>query len=662
MAWNEIPVENNTGRVIVDCGIGEENMENRRTEKALRASEGDFEGIFANAPVGIFQSTADRLVVANPALASMFGYESPADMLARASSPARFFVQPDQRRQIVQAAVVSKGYVGREVQGRRKNGSIFTAYLRMRVVRDEAGEIKCLEGFVEDVTERKQAEEEMRILSQALEQSPATIVITDPSGTIEYVNPKFTQITGYSKEEAVGKNPRILKSGKKTPQDYKQMWDTLNSGKEWRGELTNKGKDGRLFWEAAVISPIVNQAGQITHFLAAKEDITQRKHLEEQLREAQKMEVVGQLASGVAHDFNNILAATLMHLGLLQDLPELTADMKESLREVEKETVRAANLTRQLLVFSRRQVAKIEPLDLNERIVDLLKMLRRILGENVVVVFENSSEGARVNADAGMMEQVVMNLCINARDAMPQGGRLTLATTKVEIPIQPPNPNPDARSGRFVCLSVTDTGCGMDEQVLRRIFEPFFTTKEVGKGTGLGLATVYGIVKQHDGWVEVKSIVGQGSSFRVYLPAGSAPRNAPAIPSGADEIAGGSETILLVEDEAVLRRLVAVWLRKLGYVVLEAGSGLEALEAWEQHHQRIALLFTDTLLPGNMTGLDLAARFRKEKASLKVISSSGYSADLAASPLAAGQEITFLPKPYMVAALAKIVRRCLDST
>jgi PAS domain S-box-containing protein len=540
MAWNEVPEKNNTGRVIVDSGIGEENTQHRRTEKALPTSEEDFGNIIANAPVGIFQSTADRLVVGNPALASMFGYESPADMIACASAPARCFVQPDQRRQIVREAMVSKGYVGSEVQYRRKNGSVFTAYLRMRAARDEAGEIRFLEGFVEDVTERK--------------------------------------------------------------------------------------------------------------------------HLEEQLREAQKMEVVGQLASGVAHDFNNILAATLMHLGLLQDIPELTADMKESLREVEKETVRAANLTRQLLVFSRRQVAKAEPLDLNERIADLLKMLRRILGENVVVVFQNSPEGAWVSADAGMMEQVVMNLCINARDAMSQGGSLTLATTMVEVPVQPPKPNPDARPGRFVCLSVTDTGCGMDETVLKRIFEPFFTTKEVGKGTGLGLATVYGIVKQHDGWIEVASEVGQGSSFRVYLPVWATPLNAPAIPSGAEDMSGGLETILLVEDEAALRRLVAVWLRKLGYVILEAGNGLEALETWDQHHQRIALLLTDTLLPGKITGLDLAVRFRKEKSSLKVISSSGYSADLAASPLTAGQEITFLPKPYTVSALAKIVRRCLNNT
>jgi len=363
----------------------------------------------------------------------------------------------------------------------------------------------------------------------------------------------------------------------------------------------------------------------------------------------------------VAHDFNNIIVATLMHLGLLQDNPNLTQDTKESLKEVENETMRAANLTRQLLLFSRQQAARIGPLEMNALIHDLLKMLRRLLGENIEIIPQVSSDAIWVNADAGMMEQVLMNLCINARDAMSKGGRLTLATTMVEIQVRPANPNPDIRPGSFACLSVTDTGCGMDETVLGRIFEPFFTTKEVGKGTGLGLATVYGIVKQHHGWVEVESTVGQGTSFRVYLP-GTKPLNAFGISTRNEEIKGGAETILLVEDELMVRQTVALCLRKLGYAVLEAGNGLEALKVWEQHHEKIALLFTDMLMPGNMTGLDLAMRLKNDKRSLKVISSSGYRSDLTVSPLPAGEEITYLPKPYTPAAMAKIVRRCLDNS
>ncbi len=406
-------------------------------------------------------------------------------------------------------------------------------------------------------------------------------------------------------------------------------------------------------------SPVRDQNGTYYGRIWLFRDITEQRRLETQLRQAQKMEAIGQLAGGVAHDFNNILSATLMHLGLLLQNPQLAPGTKESLQEVEREALRAANLTRQLLLFSRRQKAQIKPLDLDLLIHDLLKMLRRLLGENIEVAFQGYAGTIWVCADAGMMEQVVMNLCINARDAMPKGGRILLATTLVEIETQPAKPHPDARPGRFVCLSVTDTGCGMDHAVLGRIFEPFFTTKGVGKGTGLGLATVYGIVRQHQGWVEVESAVGQGSSFRVYLPATS-PLGAFGISSEDEEVQGGSETILVVEDELSLRRLTALCLRKLGYAVLEAENGLEALKIWEQHRRNIALLFTDTMMPGNMTGLELAARLKKEKGSLKVISSSGYNADLAESPLTPGQEVLHLPKPYAPVALARMVRRCLD--
>jgi len=255
-----------------------------------------------------------------------------------------------------------------------------------------------------------------------------------------------------------------------------------------------------------------------------------------------------------------------------------------------------------------------------------------------------------------MLEQVVMNLCINSRDAMPNGGALALGTTLVKLEDASVRLHPDARPGSFVCLSVTDGGCGMDDTVMEKIFDPFFTTKEAGKGTGLGLATVYGIVKQHQGWIEVESAVGQGSSFRVYLPATS-PLGAFGIPGDDEEIKGGSETILLVEDELFLRRLTALCLRKLGYAVLEADNGVEALKVWEEHRQKIALLFTDMVMPGNMTGLDLAMRLRKEKETLKIISSSGYNTDMEGPPLTG---ITYLPKPYAPAVLARVVRCCLD--
>jgi two-component system, cell cycle sensor histidine kinase and response regulator CckA len=435
-------------------------------------------------------------------------------------------------------------------------------------------------------------------------------------------------------------------------------------------EITSHNTENAIFMRHQTEDPAnvpalcllgLNNARQTAPLTETNTETAKEKQLEEQLRQAQKMEAVGQLAAGVVHDFNNTLMTILMGLGMLRENPFLSPDTKESINEIEKATARAINLTRQLLLFSRQQAARIEALDLKVLIFDLLKMLRRLLGENIDIAFQCAPDSIWVSADAGMMEQVVMNLCINARDAMVMGGRMTLAATIVDIQAQTEKLNPDARPGRFVCLSVSDTGCGMDEAVSHRVFEPFFTTKEVGKGTGLGLATVHGIVKQHQGWVEVESTLGQGSSFRVYLPQTTA-TGTPVHFSQDEKIRGGSETILLVEDDLSVRRMVSTRLRNLGYAVLEAGNGLEALTLWGEHRKKIDLLFTDMMMPGKLTGMDLALQLKREQPFLKVISSSGYSGMLSECPEAAGQGIVYLPKPYESAALAITVRRCLDET
>jgi len=644
---------------LLATAIGQDG-ERQRAEQALRESEEKYRSIFTHAAVGIYQSTLSQLLVVNPALARMFGFASSESMIANTPEAEALFVHPEQRRRLVLAALESEQYVQSEVEYRRQDGSTFTADLRMRAVRDETHQVKYIEGFVEDITERKRSESDLLKMSRALEQSPVSIVITNRAGQMEYVNPAFSRVTGYTKEEALGKNPRILKSGKMPTEIYTGLWETVTKGRDWRGEILNRAKDGKLFWESVVVSPILDKNGRITHYLSVKENITQRKLLEEQLRQSQKMEGIGQLAGGVAHDFNNILAATLLHLGLLQQNPQIAADIKETLKEVEREALRAANLTRQLLLFSRRQMARVEALEMNELVNELLKMLRRLLGENIGVVLQNCPAPAWIRADAGMIEQVVMNLCINARDAMPKGGTLTLRTSLVDVEVASNQTHPDAYPGRFVCLTVMDTGCGMDEALLQKIFEPFFTTKDVGKGTGLGLATVYGIVKQHEGWVEVESQPGQGSSFRVYLPARPKPAHPMTAREGREEIQGGSETILLVEDEPAVREMVALCLRKLGYSVLEAANGVEALSLWEQRQHEISLLFSDMVMPDTLTGLDLAELMTAQKQNLKVIISSGYSADLAKSSAVLRPETEFLPKPYKTTALAKLVRSVLD--
>ena len=388
------------------------------------------------------------------------------------------------------------------------------------------------------------------------------------------------------------------------------------------------------------------------------------REAQDQLRQSQKLEAIGQLAGGVAHDFNNILAAMMLQLGLMRLGMTLDPETREGLAELEVGAKRAATLTRQLLMFGRRSMLEIKNLDTNGVVENVLKMLRRLLGENINLSFQPAAGLPAVEADTGMLEQVLVNLSVNARDAMPKGGQLTISTEAVEVPNHRERPHPAARPGRFVCLTVADTGCGMDEPTLKRIFEPFFTTKQVGKGTGLGLATVHGIVAQHEGWVEAESQLEQGSTFRVYLPAVAHPLEAAGgkTATGLDtwQDLRGEETILLVEDEAGVRRQVGQILRTLGYRVLEASNGPEALAQWEVEVGRIALLFTDMVMPAGLSGMDLLERFRAQTPALKVIISSGYHADIPSHsrPLMAG--VVYLPKPYEARALGRAVRSCLD--
>jgi nitrogen-specific signal transduction histidine kinase len=389
-------------------------------------------------------------------------------------------------------------------------------------------------------------------------------------------------------------------------------------------------------------------------------DITERLNLEQQLRQSQKMQSVGQLAAGVAHDFNNVLTIIQGHCELVITGEKVSKSGLDSLDQVRMAADRAAKLTQQLLTFGRKQFMQMELMDINEIIQQVTQMLRRVLGENVSLRSNLAPKLPAVEADATMMEQIIMNLSVNARDAMPGGGSLTIGTVPVMVSQAYVERNPEAREGTFVCLSVSDNGTGIEPDKLNKLFEPFFTTKEVGKGTGLGLATVYGIVKQHQGWIEVESELGKGSVFKVYLPASSKAVQARNGKVAPQNVRGGKETVLLVEDEAGVLTLARGILKSYGYEVLEARSGVEALRLWAQHDTRIDLLLTDIVMPEGMSGLDLARKLRAEKHDLKVLYSSGYSIEVAGQDFGLTEGMAFLKKPYQPSALALKVRECLD--
>lgn len=625
----------------------------------------------------------------------------------------------------------------------------------------------------------RQAEETLRKFARGIEQSPACVVITDVKGHIEYVNPKFTELTGYSLEEVRGKNPRILKSGHTPREEYERLWQTILAGREWRGEFLNRKKNGELYWEWASISPISAPDGTITHFIAVKEDITERKRveealrqanatlravietsplgictfdgeglvtswnraaekifgwraeevigrplavaqeksarlreklaglrrggvisalrlmgqkkdgtpielelwgaalpqtagadggllimlhdvterrwMEEQLRQAQKMEAVGRLAGGVAHDFNNLLTIISGYgeLLLAQSEGRLCEDVKAILEAAERATV----LTRQLLALSRSQSSEPQMLDLNAVISSMEKILRRALGEAVTLEVSLSPSLWSVKADPGQIEQVLLNLAVNARDAMPRGGRLVIATANCRHAEASALRLPQ---GEYVRLTVRDTGEGMDPEACRRVFEPFFSTKPREKGTGLGLAIVYGIIKQSGGEIFVDSHPGEGTVFTVYLPRATGVVRPRPVQVTAPPPAAKRETILLVEDEEGVRRLVRDVLTRNGYTVFDSADGSEALRIWEQHAARIDLLLTDVVMPG-MSGPEVAARLIAHQPDLKVVYMSGYTGDAVANPDALEPAGVLIQKPFTARLLLRRLREVLDA-
>jgi PAS domain S-box-containing protein len=512
----------------------------------------------------------------------------------------------------------------------------------------------------ENITDRKRDERDLSSLATAIEQAGEQVVITDERGIIQYCNPAFERVTGYTKEEVIGLNPSILKSGCQPAEFYDRLWTTIANGQMWSGKFTNRRKDGSYYHEEATISPIRDGQQRIVGYVAVKRDATERLQLEGQLRQAQKLESIGRLAGGVAHDFNNLLTVINGFAGfLLKDLAP-NDPLRSHALQISKAGDRAASLTRQLLAFSRHSISQPRALDLNTVVRETESMLRRLIGEDVELITLLDPFLGQAMADPDQIHQVVMNLVVNARDAMPNGGKLIIETSNVYLDELYVAGHPEAKCGACVLMTVTDSGHGMDEATRSSIFEPFFTTKEPGKGTGLGLSTVYGIVRQSQGWIWVYSEPGQGATFKVYLPRIDAVVDAasasPLSPSGL----GGNETILVVEDQDDVRALTRAVLHEYGYDVLEAANAAAALELSEKHQGFIHLLLTDVVLPG-MNGRELADRMKLLRPEARVLFTSGYTADVIAHRGVLDQGVAFIAKPFAPDGLAARVRQVLLS-
>lgn len=532
-------------------------------------------------------------------------------------------------------------------------------------VRSPEGEIVALEGLIIDMSERRRAEQASKLLATAVEQGAEAIIITDLDGTIQYVNPSFEHITGYSREDAVGKTPAILKSGKHDGEFYREMWETLGRGEVWTGHFINRKKDGTLYRQDATISPVRDASGAIVNYVSVARDATRERELEEQLQQSQKMEAIGQLAGGIAHDFNNLLTAILGNSELLLNRVASDDPRRMDLEEIRQAGMRAAGLTRQLLAFSRRQVLEPVVLDLNEVVSNVSTMIVRLIGEHVELATKLSPELGLVNADPGQIEQVILNLAVNARDAMPEGGRMLIETSNADLDAAYVSTHAPVESGAYVMLAVSDTGAGMDEATTSRIFEPFFTTKEAGKGTGLGLSTVYGIVKQSNGYIWVYSEPGHGTTFKIYLPRVKVLAEDRGDTDVADSdrkssMRGWHETALLVEDDASVRAVVRRTLVSNGYNVVEAGNAGDAVRLAEEYGGVIDFLITDLIMP-ETSGRDLAQTISALRPGIKVLYMSGYSDNTVLQHGMVSPDMEFIAKPFTQDKLLEKIRQVLTT-
>jgi len=644
----------------------QELSKRKHIEIQLSESERKFRALFQHSPDPCWIiDKHNRFNLCNASTAKTLGYRNIEELESVHPSELSPTLQPDGRESSektneMMAIAYCEGVHRFEWIHRRKNGTCFP--VEVTLSRLESSDEVSLYCIWREITERKKSEELLRNLSQAVEQAGESILITDKHGIIEYVNPSFTRMTGYTREEVIGNNPRMLKSGNQSTEYYDNLWKTISNGNVWSRSIDDRRKDGSQYPAIMSISPILNGNNQISHYVGIQQDMTEHQLLEEKFHQAQKMEAIGTLVGGIAHDFNNILAGITGNLYLAKKLSQENPLVQKKLCDVEALSFRAADLISQLLTFARKGRVSLQQFTLTPFIKEAYKLLRSSIPENIAVQHDICSDPLLINGDATQLHQVLMNLVNNARDAVEfaDDPSITIKLDAFHTDAAFIKHHPYFQQGRYAHLSVKDNGTGIPQEHLERIFDPFFTTKEQGKGTGLGLAMVFGAIKTHEGFIEVESSKGEGSIFHVYIPLIEVEMPAVLSDHVIEAVHGNGECILLVDDETGILSVGIEILETLGYQVLSASDGEEAVEVFLANQDKVSLIITDVVMP-KLSGIKAIERIREVSPGVKVIFATGYDKRLALpDELISGKE-DVLTKPYNIDLLSRVISNKLDS-
>jgi PAS domain S-box-containing protein len=649
-------VHSKEGKFLGRRGSNRDITDRKLAEDALSESERKYRVLADGAMEGILVAQDGKLKFVNPRTLEIVGYR-PEELLG---TPFTNFIHPEDREMVM------------ERHYRRLNGEDLPSRYSIRIqtragaekiVEIDSGMILWDDGpavlvFINDITERLKVEESSRMLATAIEQAAEAIMVTDFNGLIQYVNPAFGLITGYSPHEIIGKNPNFLNSGAHDQNFHEELWSTITKGNTWKGRITNRRKDGTLYHEEASISPVRDPNGTISHYVKVTRDISLEVSLQSELAQAQKMEAVGTLAGGIAHDFNNLLQVVVGYSELMLAKKSLDESSLSSVGKILEAARSGADLVRRLLTFSRKVEPVFQTVDINERVRNVEPLLRRTIHRMIEIRLKLEDPLPLIDADPVQIDQVLFNLALNARDAMPDKGVLEIETLTVTLDENYRLYHGDAKPGQYVLLKVSDSGHGMTEDTLNHIFEPFYTTKGFGRGTGLGLATVYGIVKQHGGHIECQSDLGKGTSFMIHFPK-SIHENRNQLDQHTPLPGFGRETILLVEDEEKVRHVAERFLSGAGYKVIIAVNGIEALELYSSHREEIALVILDWIMP-EMGGRECLETLKNLNGSVRVIIASGFAIDVSELKSFPNNVRASISKPYRLVDLLTEVRQALS--